>query len=279
MVVSVTGSSGGILVYPNRDAPDFLQELRIPIETYKIRDLNHRWIIPQMTKSHQPTPETLHTLTKIRRDLYGLLSSAYIQIPEKKIFELKWEPAVELLRYPQEGCDKAFNQIQKSLNLVKSYRARKDLTDEETLKNLSKDWTRLFRGVVRDGILPPYESLYRAERLQKKPAQEINRLFSKMGVQVPEEWHQPTDYIGVELDFMRLLCEKELRHRDNGELNALRETIEEEKSFLEGHIGLWVPIFCKRMLEETGEEYYLGIAHLTLGFVEFDRLWVSRVLN
>jgi hypothetical protein len=58
-----------------------------------------------MAKPHQPTLETLHTLTKIRRDFYGLLSSAYIQIPERKIFELKWEPAVELLEYLQEGSE------------------------------------------------------------------------------------------------------------------------------------------------------------------------------
>jgi len=232
-----------------------------------------------MAKSHQPTLDTLHTLTKIRRDLYGLLSSAYIQIPEKKILELKWEPAAELLRYPQEGSEKVLKQIQKGLNLVKSYQSKKDLTDEEILTNLSRDWTRLFRGVVRDGILPPYESLYQAERLQKKTAQEINRLFSKMGVQVPDEWHQPSDYIGVELDFMRLLCEKEWRHRDNGERNALREAVETEKSFLEDHLTLWVPIFYERMLKEAREEYYLGIAHLTLGLVGLDRLWVSRLLD
>jgi TorA maturation chaperone TorD len=232
-----------------------------------------------MAKSHQPALETLHALSKIRRDLYGLLSSAYIQIPEKTIFELKWKPAVELLRYPQEGSEKAFKRIQKGLNLVKSYGSKKDRIDEEILTNLSKDWTRLFRGVVRDGILPPYESLYRTERLQKKSAQEINRLFSKMGVQVPEEWHQPSDYIGVELDFMRLLCEKEWRHRDNGERDAFREAVEAEKSFLEKHLTLWVPIFCERMLKEAREEYYLGIAHLTLGLVGFDRLWVSRLLD
>jgi TorA maturation chaperone TorD len=232
-----------------------------------------------MAKPRRPPLETQHALTGIRRDLYGLLSSGYIQIPEKKIFELKWEPAVELLRYPQEGTAKVFKQTQKGLNLIKSYGPKKDRNDEEILKNISKDWTRLFRGVVRDGILPPYESLYRPKRLQKKPAQEINRLFSKMGIQVPEEWHQPPDYIGVELDFMRFLCEEESRRRDDGEQNALREAVEAEKSFLENHIALWVPIFCERMLEEAREEYYLGIAYLTLGLVGFDRLWISRLLN
>jgi TorA maturation chaperone TorD len=231
-----------------------------------------------MAKLRHSTSETLQTLTKARRDLYGLLSSAYIQLPEKKTFELKWELAIELLRYPQRAIEQPFKQIHKGLNLVNSYHSKKELTDDEILKSLSMDWTRLFRGVVRDGILPPYESLYRSKRLQKKPAQEVNRLFSKMGIQVPEEWHQPSDYIGVELDFMRFLCEKESRLRDAGERNALREAVEAEKSFLEHHIVLWVPIFCERMLEEAREEYYVGIAHLTLGLVGFDRFWVPRLL-
>ncbi len=232
-----------------------------------------------MAKSRQPTLEVRHRLSKIRGDLYGLLSSAYIELPEKKIFELKWEPAVELLTYPQEASEEVLQQIQKGLNLVESYQSKKDLTDDEILTNLSKDWTRLFRGVVRNGILPPYESLCRPERLQKKPAQEINRLFSKMGIQVPEEWHQPSDSIGVELDLMRLLCEKEWRRREDGERSALREAIRSEKSFVEDHIALWVPIFSERMLEEAREEYYRGIAHLTLGLVGFDRLWIPRLLD
>jgi TorA maturation chaperone TorD len=232
-----------------------------------------------MAKPDQPTLETLKTLTKIRRDLYGLLSFAYIQLPEMKTLELKWESVVELLRYPQKGSEKAFKQIREGLNLVNSYGSKKDRIDEEILTNLSKDWTRLFRGVDRDGMLPPYESLYRPERLRKKPAQEINRLFSGMGIQVPEEWHQPSDYIGVELDFMRLLCEKELRSRNAGKRNTLREAVEAENSFLEDHLALWVPIFCKRMLDEAREAYYLGIANLTSGLVGFDRLWVSRLLD
>ena len=77
---------------------------------------------------------------------------------------------------------------------------------------------------------------------------------------------------------MRLLCEKEFHLRGDGERIALRQAVEAERSFLENHLALWVPIFCKRMLEEAREAYYLGIAHLTLGLVGFDRLWVSRLL-
>ncbi len=231
-----------------------------------------------MAKLHHPRTETIQTLARARRDLYGLLSSAYIQLPEKKTLELEWEPASQVLSHPQKGTEEAFKELQEGLNLINSHGRQKDPTSPDTLMKLSRDWTRLLRGVARDGILPPYESLYRPSRLQKKPAQEINRLFSRMGILVPEEWHQPSDYIGVELDFARFLCEMEWNLREGGESNALRETIEAEKSFLEDHLALWVPIFCGRMLGEAQEKYYRGIAHLTVGLVGFDRVWVPRLL-
>jgi TorA maturation chaperone TorD len=231
-----------------------------------------------MAKTHQPSLEKVRKLAKVRRDLYGLLSSAYLQIPERTLFEINWDPASEILGYPLEGTEKIFQEIQKGLNLVKPYGSKRELTDAQILTSLSRDWTRLFRGVVKDGILPPYESHYRPQRQQKKSAQQINRLFSKMGILVPEEWHQPSDYIGVELDFMRFLCEKEWRLRSEEKREVLGETVEAEKSFLEDHLALWIPIFCKRMAEEAKEKYYLGIAHLTVGLVGFDGLWVPQLL-
>lgn len=231
-----------------------------------------------MAKPHPISVQKAKTLARARRDLYELLSSAYIQIPGEKILELKWEPAAELLTYPRKGSEEAFTQIQSGLNLVKSYGSREDRNAEEILTNLSKDWTRLFRGVVRDGILPPYESLYRPERFQKKPAQEINHLFSEMGIQVPEEWHQPSDYIGVELDFMRLLCEREEQEGEEMETDALCQVLKLEYSFVEEHLALWVPHFCKKMLREAQENYYRGIARLTAGLIGYDRLHVRTIL-
>jgi TorA maturation chaperone TorD len=232
-----------------------------------------------MAKSRPLSSETLYTLSKIRRDLYGLLSSAYIQLPEKKIFELKWEPAFELLKYPQKRGEKAITQIQNGVNLVMPFGSKKGQIDEEVLTNLSRDWTRLFRGVVRDGILPPYESLYRTDKLHKKPSQEVNRLFSKMGIRVPEEWHQPSDYIGVELDFMRLLCEREEEERKNIEMDALRQVLKLEYSFIEEHLALWVPLFCEKMFQQAHADYYRGVARLTTGLVAYDGIYVRTVLS
>ena len=223
--------------------------------------------------------EIYRDLAGHRSNLYGLLSSVYIQIPDGKTLTMDWEPAFKLLEFPIEGAKGAQKEIKKGLRLIRDYVSKKDLHLEKSLINLSKDWTRLFRGVDIKGPLPPYESVYRIGRLQEKPSQEIHRLFAKRGIRIPEQWHQPPDYIGVELDFMRLLCIKEQEAWERKRLDSVYEVLEEEKSFLENHLGLWISIFCKKMAREAHEDFFKGIARLTTGLVEYDQVWIPHLFN
>jgi TorA maturation chaperone TorD len=166
--------------------------------------------------------------------------------------------------------------VDKGLSLIKPYSSGGSALEGRMLTNLSRDWTRLFRGVEKKGILPPYESLYRTGKLQEKPSREIHRLFSHMGIRVPDEWHQPPDYIGVELDFMRLLCSKELEAYEKQGANILSETLHAEHSFVENHLGVWVPQFCEKMFLEAEEDYFRGVAHLTVGLIGYDRIHIKN---
>jgi TorA maturation chaperone TorD len=231
-------------------------------------------VIDDMKKGNAETvlsPEDCRALARIRADLYSLLSSAYLHIPATEMLERGWKPAVDLLRFPREENKVALQSIDRGLNLIRPYGSGGRVLEEKTLTNLSRDWTRLFRGVEKEGILPPYESLYRTGKLQEKPSREIHRLFSHMGIRVPDEWHQPPDYIGVELDFMRLLCSRELEAYEKQETKALSETLHEEQAFVENHLGAWVPQFCEKMFSEAREDFFRGIAHLTTGFIAYDR--------
>lgn len=230
--------------------------------------------------------ENHKNLAAYRSNLYGLLSSVYLQIPDRRILGLHWDSAVKLLGFPQvgttrfqEGTEDALKEIENGLRLINAYISKEDHAFEKDLSNLSKDWTRLFRGVDKGGPLPPYESLYRTGNIQEKPAQDIHRLFSKMGVHVPEEWHQPPDYIGVELDFMRLLCEKEREAWEKPGSDSVLEVVEIEESFLENHLSLWIFIFCEKMMEQAREDFYQGIARLTKGLVEYDRTHLRNIIS
>jgi TorA maturation chaperone TorD len=100
-----------------------------------------------------------------------------------------------------------------------------------------------------------------------------------MGICVPDEWHQPQDYIGVELDFMRLLCSREFEACEKQEKESIVEVVKAEKSFIEHHLGAWASNFCEKMGEQAREEYYRGIAKLTIGLIEYDRVYTIKHLS
>ena len=78
---------------------------------------------------------------------------------------------------------------------------------------------------------------------------------------------------------MRLLCERERQGREKMEMDGLRQVLEIEKSFLEEHLALWVPIFCEKMLQQAHEDYYRGVARLTTGLVAYDGTYVRTILS
>src|SRR4030042_1838742 len=219
------------------------------------------------------------TLSSDRTNLYGHFSSVYIQIPDQGTLMLDWDPAFRILDLPLEGAEEAQQEMREGLRRIRDYLSHQKLHFKKSLINLTKDWTHLLRGVDKGGPLPPYESVYRTGRLQNKPAQEVYRLFSKMGIRLPEEWHQPPDYVGVELDFMRLLCQKERTAWEKNNLELIREVVGEEHSFLENHLSLWIFDFCGEMVKQSQEEFFRGIARVTSGFVGYDRLWTSHLLQ
>ena len=221
--------------------------------------------------------EIYRGLAAHRSDFYGLLSSIYIQIPSRNSIELLWKPATSILEYPQEGTEEALKAIGAGLRFIRTYGTDKHGISDQILIGLSKDWTHLFRGVDLKGPLPPYESLFVTGRFQSEPSQQIHRLFSGMGIRIPEEWHQPPDYIGVELDFIRLLCEKELSAWKWKQGDSLKEVVEMERSFLENHLSTWVPDFCEKMQAQACEDFYRGVALLTKGLIKYDAVYLSRL--
>ncbi len=211
-----------------------------------------------------------------RSKVYKNLSHFYIYIPDQKIMLLDWKPALMILENPIYSNGPILQEIEEGAKILINFSYEKFA--QQSL-SLLKEWTRFLRGVYIKGPLPPYESVYLTGRLQNKPAQEIYYLFSQMGINIPEEWHQPADYIGVELDFMRLLCEMEMDGWKRENFDSVKETLLIEDSFLISHVGSWVPEFCQIIEDEAHEEYFKGIARLTKGLIEYDKLLIPYIIE
>lgn len=137
---------------------------------------------------------------------------------------------------------------------------------------LAVEHTRLLRGVAREyGPPPPYESLYRppVARSEASTLAEIAELYRQAQVELPVERTDRLDYLGLELDMMRLLYEEESKCWDQGDSESAAGFAFLQHRFLQEHLLYWVPGYCQ-LLSEATPGFYKGVAQLLLGFLELE---------
>ncbi len=227
-----------------------------------------------MLKEEHFTSEEFLKLAQLRSKIYGFLSSIFIQIPDpdfvKKLLGDEVSLVLSSLPFDIELPQQMVEGLEDMKNFIRTFR---DQGAEEVCQSLSVERTRLLRG-INPGYSPPppYESVYRdrEKALMSESAVAVHREYARAGAGVPGGYKEPPDYIGLELDFMRFLTERETdswrrKERDNalGYLNM-------ERGFLENHITKWIPEFCDNVIERAELDFYRGIARMTKGFVNDD---------
>ena len=210
-------------------------------------------------------------VAEARSRVYDLLSALFLELPSLKLLQSIF--SAEFERQLSSAASKfETGEMKQGLKLITSFVAAfKEQPRKEVLKRVSIDRTRLLRGVdPRHSPPPPYESVYREGRLWGKSTVEVSQTYGRLGVKLPGTWTEPPDYIGIELDFMRLICLRERKAWQAGSTDKAVEYLEAGRDFLKKHIVLWVPGFCEEMYNRAELNFYKGIARLTGGFVEYD---------
>lgn len=130
---------------------------------------------------------------------------------------------------------------------------------------LGVEYTRLFRGIEEGyGPPPPYESVYRENRLMGDSTMDVMRHYQASGFGIIDETAGPQDHLGVELKFMSLLCFNEHEAWSKDDMTGAIQIIQRQRSFLKEHLMAWVPAYCDRIMEESRQAYYSSVAKLTL---------------
>lgn len=70
------------------------------------------------------------------------------------------------------------------------------------------------------------------------------------------------DHVAVELEFLSFLCERESDSWARELTDAARQLRRQQKSFLDDHLGRWLPEFCRRVQTRTRSDVYRGLALL-----------------
>ncbi len=196
-----------------------------------------------------------------RSAVYALLSRAFLE-----------EPDLALIRYFRS---RGVQEILASLGLSLG---EEFLTQSESQlrERLARDYARLF--LAPPTHIPPYQSffvggLHEGEdtfepRLQGKAAEEVQAFYRDHGMAFPENSSIFPDHVGVELEALRWLSEREAAAASDGDTAQVLRCRQIAGTFLREQILRWVPLLCDAVVEKSPSPFYAVVAQLTRSFVE-----------
>ena len=190
-----------------------------------------------------------------RAGVYGFLSAMYgVEVRKDVLTEMREQMSGESEEEESAGYALLRRFFQKT--------AGDDLGALET--ELASDFAGLFLGGGRKRAYP-YESVYTSpERLLMQRARdEVLALYREEGLGRRDDFKEPEDHIAMEFEFMGYLCQKVLESLDADNAAAAKAALQKQKEFLDQHLLVWVPQFCKDILKFARTDFYKAIAKIT----------------
>ena len=152
-----------------------------------------------------------------------------------------------------------------------------DAADDEALQDLMIEYTRLFVG-PHTLQAPPWEMIYKTGKneLFQPGVLELKEIYNREGCTPAEHPHASMDHLGIELDFMRFMCEKTLAALDQGDTLEVERLEKVQSDFLKEHLLEWVPQYLKKLQETAKLPYYPCMGALLLAFLKQEQVLLQQ---
>jgi len=193
--------------------------------------------------------------------LYGLISRLMIMEVDTKFLEAIESDEAVLDMFPN----------------YKNYSKRKEIPALQ-LKNThyDVDFANLF--LLH---LVPYESFYTREdqMIESGGENPLTNLYNALDFKVELQRARVVspDHIGVELEFMYMLCTALKRAFEANDKEGIDELVTIQKGFLKDHLLEWSPMFLINMKKEARTPLYHDGAELALEFLLSDFEYLSHL--
>jgi TorA maturation chaperone TorD len=188
-----------------------------------------------------------------RSHVYHLLATLYLR-----------EVNPELLRsLSDDQMIRKFKKLGVDLFPILSHTPQKELLDD-----LAQEYTALF---IAPGGTHPYESVQLRGLLCQEPTSQVDLFYKKCGLVIKEDCSIFPDHLGLELEFMGYLADKESSALENNvEKNAL-DWCNLQKEFFSHHISRWAFNFLQDVDNYAFHPFYKVMARLTMKFLEIEK--------
>lgn len=208
-----------------------------------------------------------------RAAMYGLLLDVFAGLPGRALV-----CEIEEGRFDGLGAalgELGVRKLDAGAGLIASYRSRaRSRGSERALHDLSVDRTRLLGMTGDRGLKPPYERLYASGPHQAVTVLVgIRDFYRKAGLLLGAGTREPSDFLFVELDFMRLMCLREIGAWSSGADSAAIRALEHR--FLCDHPARWAGVYCVEAQRYARTDFYRGFLAVLDGFLESEEAYLE----
>ena len=202
---------------------------------------------------------------------YGFLAWLFLEGPDTPFLErMRGADVGTYLGSLAAGGD-ADLLIQAGLEEMHGWLAgRTDQPLEQLRQELAIQGTWLFKGMAPGyGPPPPYEAVHRrpGAAVDAETLLSLRAFYREAAAELPSTSRERLDHLGLELDFMRFLCEEEDRLSRSGAAGEATRYRRIQRRFLAAHLTPWVPGYCQRILGEECVPFFHGLARALSGFL------------
>ena len=222
----------------------------------------------------------LHDIASGRAAFYEFLITHFELLPDKELLGKIRDGGLEsFLASWREVGERGFRS---GLDRFSSYRIfLQGRADDDVLRELSVDRTKILRGTGHADMKPPYEGLYKKGARFGDSLLGMKQFYRRAGLAPDEMISDSADYLCVELDFMRQLClrEEALRLREGEAAKTIDKTVSLQEEFLRLHLGDWVGEFCAAVEKHASTDFYRGLALILDAYIRMDGKWLGSLVG
>jgi TorA maturation chaperone TorD len=212
-------------------------------------------------------PVQREALAEARRNTYAYLSQAFLSEPTEDLVSGFLDEAL-LSSLP--GSEREEDQ-----HPLRSFAA----TYDGNLETLSHEFNALFVTPIRGAYAPPFASVYLAGMMGQEPTRAARRFYLEAGLEIDEGNSMAPDHIGMELEFMATLCQREMTALAEGSPEDVRGIMAMERSFLKDHLLPWIPQLSEEIFIKGTSDFYKGVSQFLKDYVSFDKDLVDDLLG
>jgi putative dimethyl sulfoxide reductase chaperone len=202
-----------------------------------------------------------------RSRVYGFFSQAFLRGPSQQFLTgLIAEAGAANLRdvFP----DTAYQQELAQMRLE----AREGRL---TLDGAILDFEALFR-VPGPRYLSPYESVYRSQTSSSRgclcgpEAVAVEQFYLQEGLTPNAGFTELPDHVGVEMEFMAVLCRQAAEAMKTGDRASLKKYQHQQYCFFTEHVGAWVRLLAQCLASQAQTSLYRFLGNFLNLFLELE---------